>query len=66
MGRKVVFAGSFAGITALAVGIAAYKALTESTEPGEPTSSAVEPDRVKPESAVKSRESERELSRLAS
>jgi hypothetical protein len=42
MSRKVMFAGSFAGVAALAIGIAAYKALTESTEPGQATFSAEE------------------------
>ncbi|HIF13117.1 MAG TPA: hypothetical protein EYQ82_08965 [Dehalococcoidia bacterium] len=42
MSRKVIFAGSFAGVAALAMGIAAYKALTESTEPGPATSSPEE------------------------
>ncbi len=52
MSRKVVVAGSFAGITALAIGIAAYKALTESTEPGDPTSSTAVPDRVESHSTA--------------
>lgn len=46
MGKKVVFAGSFAGVAALAIGIAAYKALIESTEPGAGVPSTVNPDKA--------------------
>ena len=55
MGRKVVFAGSFFGVAALAAGVAAYKAstgpdnfgqvpvLAEAPKPGELDSALVSP-----------------------
>ena len=43
--KKVIFAGSFAGIAALIAGLAAYQALSDSDESGDATPAYVAPDR---------------------